>query len=99
MGQNARFPRKTHQNSPGRAKKYGLNNFRLLHQIGVVSVGVIITRLWELQEEFKRLGKAASYGMSTTHWDKLMPKVNGGGAGGCPLLLIGIGFACYDRSR
>jgi len=73
-----------------------LNNFRLLHQLDVLSVGVIITRLWELQEEFKRLGKGASYGMNTTHFGKLLPKVNGGGAGGCPLLLIGMGFACYD---
>lgn len=76
-----------------------LNNFRLLHQIGVLSVGVIITRLWELQREFKRLGKGASYGMSTTHWDKLIPKVNGGGAGGCPLFLVGLGMDCYDASR
>ncbi len=73
-----------------------LNNFRLLHQLNVMSVGVIVTRLWELQAEFKALGKGASYGMSTTHWDKLIPKVNGGGAGGCPLLLIGMGMSCYD---
>jgi len=73
-----------------------LNNFRLLHQLGVLSVGVIITRLWELQEEFKKLGKGASYGMNTTHFGKLLPKVNGGGAGGCPLLLVGMGFGCYD---
>ncbi len=73
-----------------------LNNFRLLHQLDVLSVGIIITRLWELQKEFKRLGKGASYGKSTTHFGKLLPKVNGGGAGGCPLLLVGMGFACYD---
>ena len=75
-----------------------LNNFRLLHQLDVLSVGVIITRLWELQQECKRLGRGDSYGMSTTHWGKLIPKVNGGGAGGCPLLLIGIGFDCYDST-
>ena len=73
-----------------------LNNFRLLHELEVLSVGVIMTRLWELQKEFDRLGKGKSYGMSTTHFGKLLPKVNGGGAGGCPLLLIGMGFACYD---
>ncbi|MEI8372347.1 MAG: BglII/BstYI family type II restriction endonuclease [Planctomycetota bacterium] len=73
-----------------------LNNFRLLHQLGVLSVGVIITRLWELQQEFIKLGKGASYGMNTTHFGKLLPKVNGGGAGGCPLLLVGMGFGCYD---
>ena len=51
-----------------------LNNFRLLHQLDVLSVGVIITRLWELQEEFKELGKGASYGMNTTHFGSCCPK-------------------------
>jgi hypothetical protein len=73
-----------------------LNNFRLLKELRVLSVGVIITRLTELQALFNQLGKGASYGTSTTHWDKLMPKVNGGGAGCCPLLLIGMGMKCYD---
>jgi hypothetical protein len=34
--------------------------------------------------------------MNTTHWNQLIPRVNGGAAGGCPLLLIGMGMACYD---
>jgi len=73
-----------------------LNNFRILWEYGVISVGVIITRVTELQDIFKALGKGSSYGASTTHWDRLMPKVNGGGAGGCPLLLIGVTPECYD---
>jgi len=73
-----------------------LNNFRLLRELRVLSVGVIITRLSELQDLFDELGKGDSYGQSTTHWDKLMPKVDGGAAGGCPLLLVGMGKACYD---
>lgn len=73
-----------------------LNNFRLLKELRVLSVGVIITRISELQKEFVRLKKGQSYGASTTHWDKLIPKIDGGGAGGCPLLLVGIGFDCYD---
>jgi len=73
-----------------------LNNFRLLWQFDVVSVGIIVTRLWELQKVFNLLGKGKSYGMATTHWGKLIPKVDGGGGGGCPLLLVGIGTACYD---
>jgi len=73
-----------------------LNNFRLLKELKVLSVGVILTRLSELQALFDELGKGASYGASTTHWDKLIPKVDGGGAGGCPLLLVGMGMACYD---
>lgn len=72
-----------------------LNNFRILRQLKVLSVGVIITRLTELQALFVKLGRGSSYGASTTHWDKLIPKVDGGGAGGCPLLLVGLGMACY----
>jgi len=73
-----------------------LNNFRLLKDLRVLSVGVIITRLSELQGLFDQLGKGKSYGASTTHWNKLMPKLDGGGAGCCPLLLIGMGMSCYD---
>jgi len=75
-----------------------LNNFRLLWELRVLSVGVIITRLTELQQLFDKLGKGKSYGPSTTHWDKLIPKVDGGGAGGCPLLLVGMGMNCYDAT-
>jgi hypothetical protein len=67
-----------------------LNNFRLLHQIGVVSVGIIVTRADELQELFNELGKGSSYGASTTHLSKLMPKIIGGGAAECPLLVVSI---------
>jgi hypothetical protein len=72
-----------------------LNNFRLLHELGVLSVGVIVTRQSELQGLFNDLGKGKSYGASTTHWDKIIPKIEGGGAGGCPLLVVGLGYECY----
>jgi hypothetical protein len=73
-----------------------LNNFRLLKDLRVLPVGVIITRLTELQTLFNQLGKGKSYGASITHWDKLVPKVHGGGAGCCPMLLVGMGMKCYD---
>jgi hypothetical protein len=75
-----------------------LNNFRLLHQLDVVSVGVIITRSSGLQEVFDGLGAdvRAKYGASTTHMAKLLPRVEGGGAGGCPLVVFGITKALYD---
>jgi hypothetical protein len=75
-----------------------LNNFRLLHQLRGVSVGVIITRVSELQEIFDDLGIGPKYGNSTTHWNKLVPKINGGGAGGCPILVVGITPLCYDAN-
>ncbi|WP_395696927.1 BglII/BstYI family type II restriction endonuclease [Methylocella sp.] len=67
-----------------------LNNFRLLFDLRAIQVGVVITRSWELQEIFKKVGKGASYGKATTHHEKLWPKVEGGGAGGCPLLTFAI---------
>jgi hypothetical protein len=67
-----------------------LNNFRLLHQLDVISVGVVVTRASELQELFEELGKGASYGASTTHVKKLLPKIVGGGAAECPLLVFAI---------
>jgi hypothetical protein len=76
-----------------------LNNFRLLWEMRVLSVGVVITRLSELQDLFDSLGIGEKYGNSTTHWNKLIPKVDSGGAGGCPLLLVGMGMACYDAER
>jgi len=72
-----------------------LNNFRLLRQLKTLSVGVIITRMTELQKLFKEAGQKTAKGAATTHWAKLIPKVDGGGAGGCPLLLVGIGLGCY----
>jgi len=67
-----------------------LNNFRLLFDLRAIQVGIIVTRSWELQEIFKKLGKGTSYGKATTHHAKLWPKVEGGGGGGCPVLTFAI---------
>jgi hypothetical protein len=75
-----------------------LNNFRLLHQLRVLSVGIIITRTSELQAIFDHLGIGSKFGNSTTHWNKLIPKIDGGGAGGCPVLAIGITDKSYDAN-
>jgi len=72
-----------------------LNNFRLLFDLRVVSVGIIITRCDELQKIFNRLGRGKSYGASTTHMSKLLPRVRGGGGAGCPLLVLGISKKLY----
>lgn len=73
-----------------------LNNFRLLFDLRVVSVGVIITRCDELQAIFDRLGRGKSFGPSTTHMSKLVPRIEGGSGGGCPILVFGITSALYD---
>lgn len=72
-----------------------LNNFRLLFDLRVISVGIIITRCDELQEIFDGLGRGKSYGSSTTHMSKLLPRIQGGGGAGCPLLVFGIRRGLY----
>lgn len=76
-----------------------LNNFRLLHELRVISVGVIITRSDSLQEIFNDLDKGKSYGASTTHMSKLIPKIHGGGSGGCPVVVFGITKNNYDPNH
>jgi hypothetical protein len=72
-----------------------LNNFRLLFELRAVSVGVIITRCDDLQQIFTKLGRGSSYGNSTTHMSKLLPRIEGGGGGGCPILVFGITKQLY----
>lgn len=74
-----------------------LNNFRLLFDLRTVSVGIIITRCDELQDIFDDLGRGSSYGSSTTHMSKLLPRIQGGGGGGCPLLVFGIKKSLYEE--
>lgn len=82
-----------------------LNTFRLLHELGVICVGVMITRMDELQGLFDGLydkdgkGCGRKYGASTTHWTKLIPRVESGRAGNCPLVLVGIKPDCYVDDR
>jgi len=72
-----------------------LNNFRLLFDLRAISVGIIITRCDELQDIFVELGRGQSYGASTTHMSKLIPRIEGGGGGGCPILVFGISGRLY----
>jgi hypothetical protein len=72
-----------------------LNNFRLLFDLRAIDVGVIITRATGLQGIFNELGKGSSYGNSTTHLDKLLPRLEGGGGGGCPVVVFAIKPEAY----
>lgn len=72
-----------------------LNNFRLLFDLRAISVGVIITRSDEIQTTVKALGRGASFGASTTHMGKLLPRIKGGSGGGCPILVFGITNSLY----
>ena len=72
-----------------------LNNFRLLFELRAIDVGVIVTRSDELQEIFVELGRDPSFGASTTHMSKLLPRLDGGGGGGCPVAVFGIKRGAY----
>lgn len=72
-----------------------LNNFRLLFDLRAISVGVIITRCDDLQKIFVELGRGLSYGASTTHMSKLLPRIEGGSGAGCPILVFGIKKTLY----
>ena len=73
-----------------------LTTFRLLFDLNVLSVGVIVTRSVELQTIFNSLGRGPSYGKSTTHMGKLLPKLSNRASGGCPVLAFGIASSAYD---
>jgi hypothetical protein len=78
-----------------------LNNFRLLFDLRVISVGVIITKADELAGLMYDLGIRIwkKYGTSTTWMSKLLSRIRGGGGGGCPLLVFGIRTAMYTEER
>jgi hypothetical protein len=76
---------------------HDLTTFRLLFELNVLSVGVIVTRADELQRISNALGKGASYGASTTHMSKLVPKLHNRASGGCLVLALGMKASIYDK--
>ena len=71
--------------------------FRAFHDLGVISVGVLITRGPELQALLRSFGPdhRQKYGTTTTHWEQLLGYVDAGAAGSCPLVLVGIEPGCF----
>ncbi|KAA3642791.1 MAG: hypothetical protein DWQ07_19900 [Chloroflexi bacterium] len=66
-----------------------------------ISIGILVTRSTSLHGYFATLGNyvdkhgverpiKSKYGASTTHMDKLIPRLKGGRSGGCPVLALGI---------
>lgn len=77
-----------------------LNNFRLLFDLQVIDAGIIVTRTTALQAILETAGRAkTTFGKATTHTEKLYPKIKGGGAGGCPVLVFGIKPEAYFDDR
>jgi CRISPR-associated protein Csd2 len=65
--------------------------FRSFHEYGKISVGVLLTRSAGLNPVFASLGVKTKYGASTTWMGKLLPRLDAGRGGGCPILVLGIG--------
>ncbi len=75
--------------------------FRAFFDYGKISLGVLVTRSDQLETYFSGLGAYTDkygtprtykdkYGASTTHIGKLLPRLNAGRNGGCPVLVFGI---------
>jgi CRISPR-associated protein Csd2 len=63
---------------------------RTFYECGVISAGVLVTRSEALNAVFRRLGVHQKYGASTTWMGKLLPRLDAGRNGGCPVLVLGI---------
>lgn len=64
--------------------------FRAFFDFGRISLGLLVTRSTSLHSLFARLGILKKYGASTTHTEKLLPRLKAGRSGGCPVLVVGI---------
>ncbi len=75
--------------------------FRTFHEYGKISVGILLTRSNDLDDVFLALGEytdkdgkvkkvISKFGASTTHMGKLLPRLDAGRGGGCPVLVFGI---------
>jgi hypothetical protein len=73
-----------------------LLNFAALHREGALAIGIVVTRCPILQRyigstiKARETSTSLKFGTSTTHWDKLIPRINLGGGGECPLIVVGI---------
>lgn len=72
--------------------------FRTFFEYDKISVGILVTRSNQLDPWFKSLGPAIAhkYGASTTHMSKLLPRLEAGRSGGCPVLVFGITTALLE---
>ncbi len=64
--------------------------FRAFFEYDAISIGILVTRSNDLDILFKELGINTKYGASTTQMSKLIPRLQAGRNGGCPVLVFGI---------
>jgi len=84
--------------------------FRAFFEFERISLGILVTRSNSLDPWIASLGSykdkhgtprtySQKYGASTTHMGKLMPRLESGRGGGCPVLVFGITPALLDGGR
>ncbi len=66
-----------------------LINFEAIHRARGLAVGIIVTRGAMLQEELRDKG-LEKFGARSTHWEKLMPRLDLGRGGATPIIAIGL---------
>ena len=100
-------------NSKDQTYDRDLYAFSAFHAAGAIDVGVLLTRGNSLNTEFMRgLGKVLTkdgnegtedvyrkFGASTTFMGKLLPRLDAGRNGGCPILALGITPQCVADYR
>lgn len=77
-------------NSKDQTYDRDLYAFRAFFDYNKISVGILLTRSNDLDPLFKKLNVFQKYGASTTQMGKLIPRLNSGRNGGCPVLVFGI---------
>lgn len=73
--------------------------FRTFFDYDKISVGILVTRSNQLDPWFASLGEGIrkKYGASTTHMGKLLPRLEAGRGGGCPILVFGMTTALLEE--
>jgi hypothetical protein len=66
-----------------------LINFEAIHRARGLAVGIVVTRGPLLQEELRSRG-LDKFGARSTHWEKLMPRLDLGRGGATPIVAIGL---------
>jgi Restriction endonuclease BglII len=66
-----------------------LINFEAIHRARGLAVGIVVTRGPRLQEELRARG-LKKFGARSTHWEKLMPRLDLGRGGATPIVAIGL---------
>jgi hypothetical protein len=66
-----------------------LINFEAIHRARGLAVGIVVTRGPRLQDELRAKG-LDKFGARSTHWEKLMPRLDLGRGGATPIIALGL---------